>query len=777
MMKNSTLIIMIATIIALVAAPMVFDEISAETNNHGEYTITVELSDSLNQSVTVKGLSGTFQDYGTDYDFSYTGNPDWLTIEAGEGEKGTNGMVQRAYIFTGIPDEIGDYTITITEQYKPLKEMVYHITTFHLHVVMPENAHTVTFNANTGTFEDGSSIMTMVVTGVRNLPEVTRTDGVETTGWYTEADGGEFIGLPGSPFTVTTDVTYYAHWESPTLDISSELIYEGQHGAKLEYSPTVTDQLGNPVTGFTITITKDETDCLVSMGDHIEGVMSGLLPGDYEATILVSKTGYLSDSQTLDIHMPVRILEDIEESIPAGETFSTTLNLKPDNAYISQYTVNLDGERADTGSYTASKNGKTFTITPEVAGEWEINLTLESSDASSASRTIRLDVTDGGQYDDTPTISSIRFEKSSSAGYVNTYNLYAVGVTNADTITWDFGDGTTDSGSMVTHDFSMGVWTVTCTVKNVNTNETAKATCTIEATDEENDGAYTLANIGAPYKYSFNIPSKDVKVEYSSESGDNYWDWLDYEVHETSEGAIITFSGTCNDSSLGEKSFDVRVTSGSFTVTWEIQINPKVDLGDDTVNASFGYSVSGRVVLLKDFDPDNVGIRLQIDWGDGKTEPISITKDFEGVYHTYSQNDTYSITVQWVYKDLSGTHSFDDTQQVSVGDGAPTGEPSVIYVTLAGTGTMAPQTGALSYTVKDCGFENGDAEFLGWNTSATFTGDTYMPGDTITPSGPVTLYAMWSNADTPGDDTDILVIVAVALIILVMVVVLVRQFL
>ena len=104
-------------------------------------------------------------------------------------------------------------------------------------VAVPKN--TVTFDANGGsstpsaqTVNNGTAI---------TLPSVSRT-GYTFNGWYTDSLGGTRVGGDGDSYTVTANITLYAHWSankytltydanggtvSPT---SKEILYDGAYG-------------------------------------------------------------------------------------------------------------------------------------------------------------------------------------------------------------------------------------------------------------------------------------------------------------------------------------------------------------------------------------------------------------------------------------------------------------------------------------------------------------------------------------------------------------------
>lgn len=64
----------------------------------------------------------------------------------------------------------------------------------------------------------------------------------------------------------------------------------------------------------------------------------------------------------------------------------------------------------------------------------------------------------------------------------------------------------------------------------------------------------------------------------------------------------------------------------------------------------------------------------------------------------------------------------------------------------SGTGTQSPVAAlsGQSTTIPQCSYTYDGHTFIAWNTASDGTGITYNPGDTITPTGAMTLYAQWS---------------------------------
>lgn len=102
----------------------------------------------------------------------------------------------------------------------------------------------------------------------------------------------------------------------------------------------------------------------------------------------------------------------------------------------------------------------------------------------------------------------------------------------------------------------------------------------------------------------------------------------------------------------------------------------------------------------------------------------------------------------------------------SVGSQAGAGQSSIIYNGNGATeGSMGMQVGDpdTNATIQANKYKRQGYKFTGWNTKPDGTGNTYRPGDSITLTGDITLYAQWkadkaalhydANANTATGDT------------------------
>ncbi len=114
--------------------------------------------------------------------------------------------------------------------------------------------YTVTFNPGEGTILGQSSITVEENAKLSNVPEASK-PGDEFHGWYTAADGGEKIDF--AEYTVTGDVTLYAHYGVITMPVKTLKSHEGNvigYRIEAEESKIVgtqsSDNQANPGTFF-----------------------------------------------------------------------------------------------------------------------------------------------------------------------------------------------------------------------------------------------------------------------------------------------------------------------------------------------------------------------------------------------------------------------------------------------------------------------------------------------------------------------------------------------
>lgn len=613
--------------------------------------------------------------------------------------------------------------------------------------------YTITFDANGGTSNTGQSTWSQSELTTVNLPTAIHSS-LKFTGWYDSKSGGNFIGLAGASYVPTKNITLYAHWNQPSLVISSEFQWSGADGVTLTYTPKVKDSLtGLEVADFKVKLDSDATGCLNEDGSGVYGYMKDLIPGTYRAAITVSKTGYESASQEIIITMPVATLEAIDDSVVVGQSWTTTLTLKPTNAYIdaSKISVKFNDGTAGTSRCTYSvSNGKTFVITCKTEGLFEISLPLTAPGITSSTKTIKLDARAAEDHQDPPSISSIKTTKYSSDKSPNTYYFSAIGAANYDVMTWDFGDGTTASESEVIHQFRQGVYTITCTVKNVTTNEAAKASIKLETLEEEEVDATDMINLNTPYIKGFTSEYSSLELTCTT-SGGTTLSCFTMSRDSTSDGFFYRVSGTCSDIGLVGETVTFSVKSGSTVVkAWTAVIYPQSGSDEEISDFKASWTTDGLKVTLTGITPNKSSMSLLVDWGDDSNpNKGSASGEFS---HEYAEPGTYTLQMVWKWTTGAGVAN-NGTYTVPITVSVIKENGQIVYHANGGSGTMASQTGMSEYTIMECTFTNGDRTCNYWSTSPNAANGTlYKPGEKVSPDGTLDLYAVWSDGNGGSDD-------------------------
>ena len=200
--------------------------------------------------------------------------------------------------------------------------------------------HTITFNPNGGTVENGTKA---VIDGeeLGTLPTPTR-EGYRFDGWFTLAEGGDEISASTVP---TTDVTYFAHWSKKhtiTFNPNEGTVAEGERtvvdGETVGTLPVPT-RSGYVFDGwFTLTEGGDEISAsTVPTGDttyyaHWNRVYVAEMNGTQYYSVQEAITAAPTRTPST-----ITLLRDIAEAITVGSTKNIILDFQ-------NYTVNNDGD-------------------------------------------------------------------------------------------------------------------------------------------------------------------------------------------------------------------------------------------------------------------------------------------------------------------------------------------------------------------------------------------------------------------------------------------------
>jgi len=235
---------------------------------------------------------------------------------------------------------------------------------------------------------------------------------------------------------------------------------------------------------------------------------------------------------------------------------------------------------------------------------------------------------------------------------------------------WDFGDQTTGTGSLVTHSYTYAkTYTVTLTVTD-NGGVTGSTSSQLIITDRPPVVSFTpsptIANTGQSITLSVSASDPDGTISSTRV------DWGDT-IMQLYSGAITSATHSyASTGSLTSKTFTIIITATDNNASYT-SLSSQVTINDRVPTQSFNPSstslkINQNVTLtISATDPDGTVVSIKVDWGDGTIDTLSGTATSD--MHSYSSIGTSTsktFTIVVTVTDNSRSTSTPTTSAVSV---------------------------------------------------------------------------------------------------------------
>jgi hypothetical protein len=235
---------------------------------------------------------------------------------------------------------------------------------------------------------------------------------------------------------------------------------------------------------------------------------------------------------------------------------------------------------------------------------------------------------------------------------------------------WDFGDQTTGTGSIVTHSYTYAkTYTVKLTVTD-NGGVTGSTTSQVTISDRPPVVSLTpspsTANTGQSITLSVSASDPDGTISSTRV------DWGDT-IIQLYSGAITSATHSyASTGPLTSKTFTIIITATDNNASYT-SLSSQVTINDRVPTQSFNPSstslkISQNVTLtISATDPDGTLVSIKVDWGDGTIDTLSGTATSD--IHSYSSIGTSTsktFTIAVTVTDNSGSTSTPTTSAVNV---------------------------------------------------------------------------------------------------------------
>lgn len=310
--------------------------------------------------------------------------------------------------------------------------------------------------------------------------------------------------------------------------------------------------------------------------------------------------------------------------------------------------------------------------TYEQAGRYELRLRLTDQEGRVAGRAFLVDVTDEAGITSIGAIADFEVEELSFASAFRFY-LDRSGSPHGEIVeaNWNFGDGTTGSGTEVVHFYEPGIYDVTLSIVDSAGNTDQQTQQVIL-----HGGSPFVANLDCSTQF-LNASCKFIALDAQKGLNAISIDWGDSSISEINPKnpeyeRIQNLEHTYAAS--GDYIVKINVQSTSGTLEIERIVSVEIPPSEIPIASGFCYPIEGRRIACdSDSQNNNQGGLItgyRWDMGDGTIYHT------QSVDHTYANEAVYNYTIELTVTNLIG---FSDSTTFPVNFPAPYPPVAVIY--------------------------------------------------------------------------------------------------